>query len=108
MRQGARLGSKVNASESVIIPVTGNKPKMLRGLTKRFVGGLNITPLFSEDIQLTGVKPTPKLPPSLERNRVSPYPRPSAGRPTARKADGDAGMGNQRKRRLPCNGADRD
>jgi hypothetical protein len=46
MRQGARLGSKVNASESVIIPVTGNKPKMLRGLTKRFVGGLNITPLF--------------------------------------------------------------
>jgi hypothetical protein len=36
--------------------------------------------LFSEDIQLTGVKPTPKLPPSLERNRVSPYLRPPAGK----------------------------
>jgi hypothetical protein len=72
------------------------------------VGGLNITPLFSEDIQLTGVKLTPKLPPSFERNRISPYSRLFAGRPTVRKADGHAGMGNQRKRRPSCNGTDRD
>jgi len=50
---------------------------MLTGLTKNStVGGLNIFPLFSEDNQLTGVKPAPKLPSSRKRNRVSPSLRP--------------------------------
>ena len=66
--------------------VTGNKPKMLTGLTKNStVGGLNIFPLFSEDNQLIGVKPAPKLPSSRKRNRVSPSLRPSwAGQPQGR------------------------
>lgn len=43
------------------------------------------------------------------RNSVSPYPCPALlglGRPTARKAVGDAGKGGWRKRMPRCNGAD--
>ena len=58
---------------------------MLTGLTKRFVGGLNIVPLFSEGNQLTGVKPAPKLPSSRKWNRVSLSLCPSwAGQPQGR------------------------
>src|ERR1700674_435938 len=44
---------------------------------------------------------------SLQRNRVSPYRSSQGESPSQDGTDGDAGNGNGRKRRLPCNRADR-
>src|SRR6267143_6666367 len=44
---------------------------------------------------------------SCQRNRVSPYRSSQGESPSQDGTDGDAGDGNERKRRLPCNRADR-
>ena len=109
MRQEARLGSMVNKCKSALNLVNWNLPKMLTGKNQNDEwAGLRACASRSEDFMPTGEKPTPNLPLSLTWNTVSPYPCPILGRPTARKAVGDAGMGGRRKRTLRCNGADRD
>lgn len=78
MRQGARLGSKVNRCESALNPVSCNVPKMLSGTNQNGVWvGLRACHSRSEDFGPTGEKPAPNLPLSLMRNTISPYPCPS-------------------------------
>lgn len=74
MRQGARLGSKVNRCESALNPVSCDVPKMLSGTNQNGVWvGLWTCHFQSEDFGPTGEKPAPNLPVSLMQNTISPY-----------------------------------
>lgn len=83
MRQGARLGSKVNRCESALNPVSCDVPKMLSGTGQNGVWvGLRACHSRSEDIEPTGEKRAPNLPLSITQNTISPYFRPAwAGEP---------------------------
>lgn len=77
MRQGARLGSKVNRCESALNPVSCDVPKMLSGTGQNGMWvRLRACHSRSEDIEPTGEKPAPNLPLSLTQNTVSPNPCP--------------------------------
>jgi hypothetical protein len=88
MRQGARLGSKVNERESVINLVKSIMPKMLTGMNQNGAwAGFGLTISEAGTTKLTGEEPTPNLPMSLTQNTESPYFRPLllwAGRPQGR------------------------
>lgn len=105
--RGLRLDGTVNVSEPLINVVKVEEPNALTGSSQNgtwpgipaFISGI-------ADERATGEKAGPNPLLSLTRNRVSPYPRRTTGKPTAREADGGAGKGRRRKRTPPCNGAD--
>jgi hypothetical protein len=83
VRQGARLGSKVNRCESALNPVSCDVPKMLSGTSQNGVWvGLRACHSRSEGFGPTGEKPAPNLPSARTQNTISPYLRPNwAGEP---------------------------
>ena len=88
MRQGARLGSKVNECESVINLVSGIMPKMLTGMNQNGAwADFGLQNSEAGTTKLTGEKPAPNLPLSLTQNTENPHFRPLllwAGRPQGR------------------------
>jgi hypothetical protein len=104
----ARLSGKANISELLINVVNNQRAKDADRLGPKGVW-LDVLSL-NEDTRT--LKPPAKRQGLTRtmlfvRNTVSPYFRPSRGRPTARKVDGSVGKGWSKKRRLICNRSDR-
>jgi hypothetical protein len=100
----------VNICELLINVVNRDKPKMLTGLSQNGKGSgmdapnSSITdeepPAKRQDLTRAGT--------CTERGKPVGLPGFEQGKRAARDADGPAGMGWWKKRRLPCNGEDRD
>lgn len=96
-----------NDSEPLLNVVTSKEPKALTGSGQNGTWpGIPAMTSGIVDKAATGEKAGPNPPMSPTRNRVSPYSCRNTGRPTARKAERDAGRGRRRKRRPFCNGTD--
>ena len=102
------LGSmeRANRCEPLINVVTVDKPKMLKGLNQKVRDRPWSSALSRRRHTVTGGQAEPTPITVVTRNVVSPsFPR--EGQRTVRSVYGRAGTGGGRKRRPPCNGADR-
>lgn len=93
-------------SESVIKTVNSNKRKWLLRLNQKVMEvGVGFLTCRLVTLRLPGRQQAPNPTYFVARNVETPY-RPPRGQQAAKPAQGDAGLGGRKKRRLGCNGLD--
>ena len=106
-RERSEGGTQVKSRSSL---VTTKRPKGLTGRDQKVSGSDRPSSDEDDDIQdtPTGVQtPTEPIQILLHRQLGKPDAPHLGGSPTAREGDGAAGKRGRRKRKPPCNGADR-